>query len=70
MRWSRCIARIARRGIRIVFWLESQKERAHGRPGCRWEDNIKIYLRAVGWSATDWIELAQDMDYCRVLVTR
>jgi hypothetical protein len=24
----------------------------------RWMDNIKIYLREIGWSGTDWIDLA------------
>ena len=32
-----------------------------GRPRCRWEDNIKINLRDVGWGM-NWIVLAQDTD--------
>jgi hypothetical protein len=40
------------------FWWESQKERELGRPRCRWEDNIKMDLREVGWGGMDWIELA------------
>jgi hypothetical protein len=39
-----------------------------GRPRCRWVDNIKIDLRAVGWDGMDWIDLAQDRDQWRVLV--
>ena len=31
-----------------------------GRPRRRWEDNIKMYLREVGWDIK-WIDLAQDM---------
>jgi hypothetical protein len=27
----------------------------------RWEDNIKLELRDVGWGDTDWIDLAQEM---------
>jgi hypothetical protein len=27
----------------------------------RWEDNIKIYLREIGWGVIDWIDLAQNM---------
>jgi hypothetical protein len=28
----------------------------------RWEYNIKMDLRQVGWGGTDWIDLAQDRD--------
>jgi hypothetical protein len=28
------------------------------RPRRRWEDNIKIDLREVGWGGMDWINLA------------
>jgi hypothetical protein len=38
------------------------------RPRRRWEDNIKIYLREVGWGGMDWINLAQDRDRWRALV--
>jgi hypothetical protein len=33
-----------------------------GRPRHRWVDNIKIYLREIGWDDKDWIYLAQDRD--------
>jgi hypothetical protein len=39
-----------------------------GRPRRRWEDNIKINLREVGWGSMDWINLAQDRDRWRALV--
>jgi len=31
-----------------------------GRPKCRWDYNIKMDLKAVGWGGMDWLELAQD----------
>jgi hypothetical protein len=34
----------------------------------RWEDNIKMDLREIGWGGTDWIYLAQDRDQRRALV--
>ena len=40
-----------------------------GRPRCRWEDNIKIDLEEVGRGWGDWMELAQDRDRCRALVS-
>jgi hypothetical protein len=39
-----------------------------GRPRRRWVDNIKIYLREIGWDDGDWIDLAQDRDQWRALV--
>jgi hypothetical protein len=32
------------------------------RPTHRWEDNIDIHLKTVGWKGMDWIDLALDMD--------
>ena len=40
-----------------------------GRPRHRWEDNIKMYLQEVGRSFGDWMELAQDRDRWRALVS-
>jgi hypothetical protein len=34
----------------------------------RWEDNIKMDLREVGWWGADWIDLTQDRDRRRALV--
>jgi hypothetical protein len=31
-----------------------------GRPGHRWEDNIKVDLREIGIDGANWIQLAQD----------
>jgi hypothetical protein len=39
-----------------------------GRSRHRWEDNIKLDLREVGWGDIDWINLAQDRDRWRALV--
>jgi hypothetical protein len=32
-------------------------------------DNIKMDLREIGWNGMDWIDLAQDRDKWRALVT-
>jgi hypothetical protein len=34
-------------------------KRLLGRPKRRWEDNIKIQLRPVGWGSMDWMDLAE-----------
>jgi hypothetical protein len=42
--------------------------RGLGRPLPRWEDNINMDLREVGWEGVDWIYLAQDIDQWQALV--
>jgi hypothetical protein len=39
-----------------------------GRPRCRWEDNIKMDLREIGFVGVDWIHLRQDRDRWQALV--
>ena len=39
-----------------------------GRPGRRWEDNIRIDLKEIGISTRNWVDVAQDRDYWRALV--
>jgi hypothetical protein len=34
----------------------------------RWEDDIKMDLREIGWGGMDWIDLVQDRDQWRSLV--
>ena len=40
-----------------------------GRPRRRWEENIKMDLHEVGGGCGDWMELAQDRDRWRALVS-
>jgi hypothetical protein len=39
-----------------------------GTPVRRWEDNIKMDLREIGWEIVEWIHLAQDRDLWRAVV--
>jgi hypothetical protein len=38
------------------------------RPRRKWEDNIRISFRFIGWEVVDWIHLAQNMVQWRALV--
>jgi hypothetical protein len=44
-------------------------KRPLGRPRRRWEDNIKMDLQEVGCGGMDWIDLAQDRDGWRAVVS-
>jgi hypothetical protein len=39
-----------------------------GKPRRRWENSIKVDLREICWSDTDWIHLAQDRNQWKVPV--
>jgi hypothetical protein len=41
-----------------------------GRPRRRWEDNVKMGLREIGWGGMDWIDLAQDRNQWRALLNK
>jgi hypothetical protein len=43
-------------------------KRPLGRSRHRWEDNIRMDLREMGWECVDWIHLAQDWDQWQALV--
>jgi hypothetical protein len=50
-----------RNAYRILVRKPEEKRRL-GRPSRRWEHNIKIDLKELGWGGMDWIDLAQDRD--------
>jgi hypothetical protein len=57
-----------RRGAYRALVGKPEGRRPLGRPRRRWEDNIKMDLREIGWGGMDWINLAQDRDRWRALV--
>ena len=57
------------RGVYRILVGKPEGKRLLGRPRRRWEDNIKIDHQEVGCGGMDWIELAQDRDRWRALVT-
>ena len=57
------------RGVHKVLVGKPEGERPLGRPRRRWEDNIKIDLQEVRRRCGDRMELAQDRDRWRALVS-
>jgi hypothetical protein len=56
------------RGAYRILVGRPEGRRPLGRPRRRWEDNIKMDLQKVGWGV-DWIDMAQDRDRWRALVS-
>ena len=57
---------------RVVYRVlvgKPEGKRPFGRPRLRWEDNIKMDLQEVEGGCGDWMELAQDRDRWRALVS-
>ena len=70
MRWAGHVARMGeRRGVYRVLVGKPEGKRPLGRPRRRREDNIKMHLHEVGRGCEDWMELAQDRDRWRALVS-
>jgi hypothetical protein len=57
------------RGVHGVLVGKPEGKRPLGRPRRRWKDNIKMDFQEVGGSRGDWMELAQDRDRWRALVS-
>jgi hypothetical protein len=69
MRWAGHVARMGevRRAYNVLFG-RPEGRRPLRRPRSRWEDNIKMDLREIGFGDVDWIHLAQDRDRWRAVV--
>jgi len=55
--------------VHRVLVGKPEGKRPMGRSRHRWEDNIKTDLQEVGGRCGDWMELAQDRDMWRALVS-
>ena len=70
MRWVGHVARMGEeRGVYRVLVGKPEGRRSLGRRRRRWVDNIMMDLQEVGCGYMDWIELAQDRDRWRTLVS-
>jgi hypothetical protein len=63
MRWTGHVARMGEvRGAYNILVGKPEGRRPLEIPRRRWEDNIKMDLREIGFGDVDWIHLAQDRD--------
>jgi len=70
MRWAGHVARFRQgRGVYRVLVGKPEGKRPLGRPRHRWGDNIKMDLQEGGGDCGDWMELAQDRNRWRALVS-
>ena len=70
MRWAGHVACMEEgRGVHKVSVGKPGGKRPLGRPRRRWEDNIKMDLQEVGRGCGDWMELVQDRERWRALVS-
>jgi hypothetical protein len=69
MRWAGHVAHMEEeRNVYRVLMGKTEGMRPLGRPRCRWEDRIRIYLTEIGWESVHWIQLDQHKDRWRALV--
>jgi hypothetical protein len=57
-----------RRSLYKTVVEKPERKEPFGRPGHRWEDDIRNDVRGVGWKGGDWIHLVQDRNQWRALV--
>ena len=57
------------RAVHKVLVGKPEGKRPLERPRRRWENNIKMDLQEMGGGCGDWMELAQDRDRWRALVS-
>jgi hypothetical protein len=69
MRWAGHVARMGEgRNVYRVLVGKPEGKRPLERPRYRWEDGIKTDVREIGWGV-EWIQLAQDRDRWRAVVS-
>jgi hypothetical protein len=51
-----------KRGAYRILLGKREGRRPIGTCSSRWDDNIKMDVREIGWGGTNWIDLAQNRD--------
>jgi hypothetical protein len=70
MRWAGHVARMGEERKVYKLWVgKPEGKRPLGRLRRRCEDGIRLDLREIGLGGVDWIQLAQDRDRCRAVMS-
>jgi hypothetical protein len=68
MRWAGHVARIGeKRNAYRILVRKPEGDRPLRRLRRRCVDNIKMYVRKIGWDGVNWIDMAQNRDQWRAL---
>jgi hypothetical protein len=57
------------RNVYKVLMGKPEGKRPLRRPRRRWQNGIRMDLREIGWGRVDWIQLDQDRDRWRAVVS-
>jgi hypothetical protein len=57
MRWAGHLVHMKKRNVYRILTGKPEGKGPVGRPRLRWEGNIKMDLREIGWGGMDWIHL-------------
>jgi hypothetical protein len=60
MRWTGNVVRMGNRNAYRILMGKPDGKRPLRRRRHRWEDNIKMKFKDIGWDVMDWIHLAQN----------
>jgi hypothetical protein len=70
LRWAGHVARMGEeRKVFKVLVGKPEGKRPLGRPMHSWDDGVRMDLRKIGLGGVDWIQLAQDRDRWRAVVS-
>jgi ribosome biogenesis protein Nip4 len=69
MRWVEHVAYMGEMiHVYNILVGKPEEKRQLRRPRHRWEDNIRMDLREIGWKSVDWMHLVQDRDQWKVVM--
>jgi len=68
MRWVGFVACMGEINAYKVFVGKHEGKTPPRRPRHRWDDNIRMDFRKIGWEVVDWIHLIQDWEQWWALV--
>jgi hypothetical protein len=68
LRWADHVARMeeGKSDFKMLIGTPAGKSPL-GKPRRRWEEDIKMDLKEIGMNTRNWVDSAQDKDYCMAL---